>query len=86
MNKTIGFSFSGMVQQVMDSVFKIEESLRRLKYRNMNVNDDLSISNADVNTDESKIREQIKLDVLYFVQSVLLFSCFLFVFYPFCFS
>lgn len=63
--------YSVLVKEVLHSVCKTEESLRRLKSRNVNPADDSSSnSRGDLSSDESKIREQIKLDVKYFVTHV----------------
>lgn len=66
------FSYISLVHEVLNSVSKTEESLRRLKSRTLNANDDGSAAQAaaDVTSDEAKIREQIRLDVLHFVGRV----------------
>ncbi|KAJ8923751.1 hypothetical protein NQ315_010332 [Exocentrus adspersus] len=51
-----------LVQEVLMSVCKTEESLRRLKSRNINPNEEAS-PQADTMSDERKIREQIKYDL-----------------------
>ncbi|XP_044765153.1 conserved oligomeric Golgi complex subunit 2 [Coccinella septempunctata] len=53
-----------LVQDVLQSVFKTEESLRRLKSRNIV---SLEETSSETMTDEMKIREQIKLDINYFI-------------------
>ncbi|KAG5899714.1 hypothetical protein JTB14_030105 [Gonioctena quinquepunctata] len=58
-----------LVQSVLQSVCKTEESLRRLKNRTVNVGDD-SAPHTDTVSDEMKIREQIKLDVAYFLDKL----------------
>ncbi|EFA11346.2 conserved oligomeric Golgi complex subunit 2 [Tribolium castaneum] len=57
-----------LVEEVLRSVCKTEESLRRLKNRNTQVSE--AVSEADKMSDEMKIREQIKLDVCYFVDKL----------------
>lgn len=54
---------------MLHSVCKTEESLRRLKNRNLNVTDEAQVS-GDSTTDEVKIREQIRLDGEYFSNQV----------------
>lgn len=54
------------INDVLQSVCKVEESLRRLKHRNMTS----SVEEGNVHSDESKIKQQIKLDVGYFVDKV----------------
>lgn len=56
---------------------KTEESLRRLKNRNTHVMEtSLEDLESDKMSDEMKIREQIKLDVCYFVDKVIqIFKC-----------
>lgn len=50
---------------------RTEESLRRLKNRNQTVSEEgASQSGGDTISDEKKIREQIKLDIKYFVTTV----------------
>lgn len=50
---------------------KTEESLRRLKNRNQAINEDSGgQGGTDTISDEKKIREQIKLDINYFVATV----------------
>lgn len=51
---------------------KIEESLKRFKSRNVNVSSDEPGGSPDTMSDEAKIREQIKYDVGYFCDKVLL--------------
>lgn len=63
------FRYLLLVQEVLMSVCKTEESLRRLKSRNVNASDDTS-SQLDTMSDEMKIRLQIKLDVGYFFDKV----------------
>ncbi|CAG9855369.1 unnamed protein product [Phyllotreta striolata] len=58
-----------LVQGVLRSVCKTEESLRRLKSRNVASSEDSS-HHSDTGSDEMKIREQIKLDVAYFLQKL----------------
>ncbi|CAG9759632.1 unnamed protein product [Ceutorhynchus assimilis] len=56
-----------LAQEVLMSVCKTEESLRRLKSRTINTSsDDSSHGTPDTMSDETKIREQIKFDVGYF--------------------
>lgn len=55
---------------MLKSVCKTEESLRRLKSRNLSSLDE-SNPQSDTVTDEAKIREQINLDVNYFVEQVI---------------
>lgn len=63
--------YVSLVQEVLRSVCKTEESLRRLKNRNLTNNDDsLAQTNGDATSDEAKIREQIKLDVGHFIREV----------------
>lgn len=65
--------FKTLVQDVLRSVCKTEESLRRLKNRNYGVNEESNASQSNsssVVTDEMKIREQIRLDVNYFIQTL----------------
>lgn len=62
--------FLKLVQGVLRSVCKTEESLRRLKNRNVAVSEE-SAHQSDTGSDEMKIREQIKLDVAYFLQKVI---------------
>ncbi|KAL3290394.1 hypothetical protein HHI36_023735 [Cryptolaemus montrouzieri] len=59
-------SYSTLVHDVLQSVCKTEESLRRLKSRNIPSNDDTQCPSSEIVTDEMKIREQIKLDINYF--------------------
>ncbi|KAK9889171.1 hypothetical protein WA026_004452 [Henosepilachna vigintioctopunctata] len=60
--------YSTLVQDVLQSVCKTEESLRRLKNRNLSINDESSVNNStETMSDEMKIREQIKLDIKYFI-------------------
>lgn len=61
--------FLKLVQGVLRSVCKTEESLRRLKNRNVAVSEE-SAHQSDTGSDEMKIREQIKLDVAYFLQKL----------------
>lgn len=61
-----------LVQGVLRSVCKTEESLRRLKSRNVTTEE--TSPQLDSGSDERKIREQIKLDVAYFLHKVI--SCF----------
>ncbi|GJQ68074.1 hypothetical protein Trydic_g10688 [Trypoxylus dichotomus] len=64
----IGKQYTGLVREVLQSVCRTEESLRRLKSRNVSSTDDSSSNpKGDLSSDEAKIREQIKLDVKYFV-------------------
>lgn len=50
---------------------KTEESLRRLKNRNQTISEDAAgQGGSDTISDEKKIREQIKLDIKYFVTTV----------------
>lgn len=56
------------------SVCKIEESLRRLKSKNVNPNEEAS-PQTDTMSDEMKIREQIKYDVAYFLEKVFDLIC-----------
>lgn len=58
--------YQSLVQEVLLSVCKTEESLRRLKSRTLNTSGDDSHGPSDVISDETKIREQIKYDVGYF--------------------
>ncbi|XP_030755939.1 conserved oligomeric Golgi complex subunit 2 [Sitophilus oryzae] len=60
--------YLSLVQEVLSSVCKTEESLRRLKSRALNKtsNDEMAQHQTDTITDETKIREQIKYDVGYF--------------------
>lgn len=59
------------VQEVLNNVCKTEESLRRLKNRNQAINEDSGgQGSGDTISDEKKIREQIKLDINYFVATV----------------
>lgn len=51
------------------SVCKTEESLRRLKSRNVNPSEE-TCPQSDTMSDEMKIREQIKYDVSYFLEKV----------------
>ncbi|XP_022914977.2 conserved oligomeric Golgi complex subunit 2 [Onthophagus taurus] len=53
-----------VIQDVLHSICKTEESLRRLKSRNISVE---TSQNVDLTSDEAKIREQIRLDVAYFL-------------------
>ncbi|XP_056646986.1 conserved oligomeric Golgi complex subunit 2 isoform X3 [Diorhabda sublineata] len=57
-----------LVQGVLRSVCKTEESLRRLKSRNVTT-EEIS-PQLDSGSDEKKIREQIKLDVAYFLNKL----------------
>ena len=57
------------MQEVLHSVFKTEETLRKLKNRNVTFND-VNQSNAEPLSDEAKIKEQIRLDVEYFTTKV----------------
>lgn len=59
--------YNSMVHGVLNAVFKTEESLKRLKSRNVTSNES-GVSQGS--SDEAKIRLQIKLDVKQFVQSV----------------
>ncbi|KAF5300356.1 hypothetical protein FQR65_LT00976 [Abscondita terminalis] len=71
----LGHQYLALVHEVLHSVCKTEESLRRLKSRNLNLNDDnVGQGNGDAITDEAKIREQIKKDVKYFVTELQPFS------------
>lgn len=54
---------------MLNNVCKTEESLRRLKNRNQTVSED-NQGSSDTISDEKKIREQIKLDIDYFVTTV----------------
>lgn len=65
----ISQQYMTLVEEVLRSVCKTEESLRRLKSRNVSTMDDPS-AKSDLTSDEAKIREQIKLDVKYFVTHV----------------
>lgn len=58
-----------LVQEVLKSVCKTENSLRRLKNRNIPTSEE-STSSSDTISDEMKIREQIKFDVNYFYDKV----------------
>ncbi|XP_050314006.1 conserved oligomeric Golgi complex subunit 2 [Anthonomus grandis grandis] len=58
--------YFSLVQEVLRSVCKTEESLRRLKSRTLNTSSDDLVSPTETITDEAKIREQIKYDVGYF--------------------
>lgn len=58
-----------LVQEVLKSVCKTENSLRRLKNRNVPSSEE-STSSSDTISDEMKIREQIKFDVNYFYDKV----------------
>lgn len=58
-----------LVQEVLKSVCKTENSLRRLKNRNVPASEE-STSSSDTISDEMKIREQIKFDVNYFYDKV----------------
>lgn len=65
----LGDQYVSLVQEVLHSMSKTEESLRRLKNRNLNVSDDsLGQTSGEIVSDEAKIREQIKLDVEYFIK------------------
>ncbi|KAK4872144.1 hypothetical protein RN001_016268 [Aquatica leii] len=71
----LGYQYLTLVQEVLRSVCKTEESLRRLKNRNLNINDESTgQGNGDAITDEAKIREQIKKDVRCFVTELKPFS------------
>ncbi|CAG9816969.1 unnamed protein product [Phaedon cochleariae] len=59
--------YFSLVQGVLQSVCKTEESLRRLKNRTSNAGDE---STPQTDSDEMKIREQIKLDVAYFLDKL----------------
>ncbi|XP_050519326.1 conserved oligomeric Golgi complex subunit 2 [Diabrotica virgifera virgifera] len=61
--------YLNLVQSVLRSVCKTEESLRRLKSRNVNISEEIS-PQSDSGSDEIKIREQIKLDVAYFLEKL----------------
>ncbi|XP_072402044.1 conserved oligomeric Golgi complex subunit 2 [Diabrotica undecimpunctata] len=61
--------YLNLVQSVLRSVCKTEESLRRLKSRNVNMSEEIS-PQSDSGSDEIKIREQIKLDVGYFLEKL----------------
>ncbi|KAL1492638.1 hypothetical protein ABEB36_010868 [Hypothenemus hampei] len=58
----ISFKYLTLVQEVLRSVYKIEESLRRMKSGHASSTDDPNRGSSD----ETKIREQIKYDVKYF--------------------
>lgn len=61
--------YLSLVKDVLRSVCKTEESLRRLKNKtHFEAASDLDSS--DTMSDEMKIREQIRLDVTYFIESV----------------
>nr|CAI5839567.1 unnamed protein product [Callosobruchus analis] len=60
--------YTTLVQEVLTSVCKTEESLRRLKNRNLNLSGEHAPQ--DSVSDERKIREQIKYDVNYFVKEM----------------
>ncbi|XP_060537308.1 conserved oligomeric Golgi complex subunit 2 [Cylas formicarius] len=62
--------YSGLVQEVLRSVCKTEESLRRLKSRTSAPMEDPVHGSSDTMSDESKIREQIKYDVGYFLDKL----------------
>ena len=65
------FRYQSLVEDVLRSVCKTEESLRRLKNRNTQISETVSdAEGSDTMSDEMKIREQIKLDVCYFVDKV----------------
>ncbi|KAF5295318.1 hypothetical protein FQA39_LY13183 [Lamprigera yunnana] len=71
----LGNQYLSLVEEVLHSVCKTEESLRRLKNRNSNANDESFLQGSgDTTTDEAKIREQIKKDVGYFVTELRKFS------------
>ncbi|KAF5300358.1 hypothetical protein FQR65_LT00978 [Abscondita terminalis] len=71
----LGHQYLALVHEVLHSVCKTEESLRRLKSQNLNLNDDNGgQGNCDAITDEAKIREQIKKDFKYFVTELQPFS------------
>jgi hypothetical protein len=61
-----------LVGEVLRSVCKTEESLRRLKNRNTQFSETVSedVESSDKVSDEMKIREQIKLDVCYFIDKL----------------
>ncbi|KAJ8934877.1 hypothetical protein NQ314_013153 [Rhamnusium bicolor] len=61
--------YLSLVQEVLMSVCKTEESLRRLKSRNINSSEESS-TQSDTMSDEMKIREQIKYDVAYFLDKL----------------
>lgn len=67
--------FLAHVQEVLNNVCKTEESLRRLKNRNQPVSEDVGQGSGDTISDEKKIREQIKLDISYFVTTVRMAVC-----------
>ncbi|KAF7267137.1 hypothetical protein GWI33_019629 [Rhynchophorus ferrugineus] len=58
--------YLSLVQEVLLSVCKTEESLKRLKSRTLNTSADKATSKSDMMSDETKIRVQIKYDVTYF--------------------
>ncbi|KAJ3639766.1 hypothetical protein Zmor_003106 [Zophobas morio] len=63
--------YQSLVEDVLRSVCKTEESLRRLKNRNTQISETVSdAEGSDTMSDEMKIREQIKLDVCYFVDKL----------------
>ncbi|KAB0801273.1 hypothetical protein PPYR_05627 [Photinus pyralis] len=67
--------YLSLVQEVLHSVCKTEESLRRLKNRSLNfVDESAGQTSGDATSDEAKIREQIKIDVGYFVNELNPFS------------
>lgn len=63
------------MQEVLNNVCKTEESLRRLKNRNQPISEDAAQGSGDTISDEKKIREQIKLDINYFVTTVSMAVC-----------
>ncbi|XP_066152987.1 conserved oligomeric Golgi complex subunit 2 isoform X2 [Euwallacea fornicatus] len=63
--------YSSLVEEVLRSVCKTEESLRRLKNRTLNLSgDSLSSESNNTMSDETKIKEQIKFDVCYFCEKL----------------
>lgn len=69
----ISKQYLSLVQDVLRSVCKTEESLRRLKSRSTNASD-LSADPKETISDEAKIKEQIKYDVFYFCDKVMQFE------------
>ncbi|XP_066259923.1 conserved oligomeric Golgi complex subunit 2 isoform X2 [Euwallacea similis] len=64
--------YSSLVEEVLRSVCKTEESLRRLKNRTLNLSgESLSSDSNNTMSDETKIKEQIKFDVCYFCEKLI---------------
>lgn len=67
--------YLSVIQEVLYSVQKTEESLRRLKNRSLNLMDEAGAQTSrEATSDEAKIREQIKRDVQYFITNVSTFT------------